>query len=255
MSYYGHFPQVFAAWHPYTQRYIAAMTTKPSPLVAQNIDRFVRGLLTDNLWGKFDALYIFKMHDAQAARLNLVNPGTYDLSLVGAPTFTAGSGYLGGASAYLQTSVNMSTFAKFRQNDAHLGVYFTASSTINVGVIGNQSNVNEIRGSSPGNQNSYAMCNASYVFAEALRTFANGHRVVARPSSTVYRHIGNGVQLGADNTRASSAVAASSLKVCGGINGNETASTVEIAHAGSNITVAESNLLYNRILSYRTGYP
>lgn len=255
MSYYSKFPQLLVQpLHPYTQAYIAAMSVKPSARIAKAIDNFVRGLVADSLWTKFDALYIFKMHDAQAARINLVNPGTHNLSTSGSPVFTAGAGYTGAASGYLQTSANMNTFSKFTQNNAHLGVYFTSATNLNVGVIGSQSNVNEIRASSALNQNSYAMCNASYVSGEATRTFVNGHRVVSRPSSSVYRHFGNGVQLGADNSRASSAIAANTLKVCGGISGNETASTVEVAHVGENLTVTECNNLYQRILTYRSEY-
>lgn len=50
------------------------------------------------------------------------------------------------------------------------------------------------------------------------------------------------------------AVAAETLKVCGGIFLDNT-TQLSFAHAGSALTVGEIDDLYQRILTYRSDYP
>lgn len=255
MSYYSKFPVLLAQplLHPYTQRYIGAMTVKPTARIAKVIDNFVRGLVADSLWTKFDALYIFKMHDAQAARINLVNPGTHNLSVSGSPVFTAGAGYAGAASGYLQTSANISTFSNFSQNSAHIGGYIESAQFANTSVIGSEVENIEIRLSTSGIFTYFAINTTGDAISRTIAGLT-GHSVASRLNSSQAFFVRNGALVGGVVSNTSVAVGANPFKVCGGVSGNNT-SQFSFAHVGSGLTEAESNGLYQRILTYRSDYP
>ena len=121
---------------PATNAYIAAMTVKPATQRKVLIDRLVTGLKNDGIWTKLDALYVMASHDAQAARINLLNP-TELLTAVSSPTFTADKGYNGnGTSSYLTDAVNLSARTKFQQNDSSMFVWVNAGATNNNALAG-----------------------------------------------------------------------------------------------------------------------
>lgn len=101
----------------------AAMSTQPSAALKGLINTCIVSLKTAGVWAKLDALYLMNAETAQAARVNIKNPGTYDLTATSSPTFTAKSGYAGdGAAAYLNTAFNpfTATTPQFVQNSACL---------------------------------------------------------------------------------------------------------------------------------------
>lgn len=101
----------------------AAMSAMPSAPMRRLYDICIRSLIAAGIWTKLDALYLMNAEAAQAARVNIKSPGTYDLTAVSSPTFTAKSGYAGdGASAYLSTNFNPSTASSpnYVQNSAGL---------------------------------------------------------------------------------------------------------------------------------------
>ena len=252
MSYYTKFmPLIFQGLHPYTQAYINAMSTKPSAQITKAIDNFVRGIVDDGLWSKFDALYIFKMHTAQAAQLNLIQPGTHDLSTSGSPVFTADAGYAGAASGYLKTSANISTFSKFSQDSAHIGGYIESAQTANTPAIGSALKNIEIRPFTGGNT-FFAINTTGNAIGRAVASGV-GHPVASRLNSSEAFFVKNGALSGAVASNASVAVSANPFKVCGGIFNNN-ASQFSFAHVGSGLTEAECDDLYQRILTYRTEY-
>lgn len=253
MSYYSKFPSllVYGSLHPYTQTYLAAMTTQPSAQITKAIDNFVRGIVDDGLWSKFDALYIFKMHDAQAARINLAQPGTHDLSTSGSPVFTAGAGYAGAVSGYLQTSANISTFSNFSQDNAHIGGYIESAQNSNTPAIGSELQNIEIRPVTAGT--TYFAINTTGNAISRSAGGGTGHSVASRLNSSQVFFVRDGAMVGSVVSNASVAVAANPFKVCGGIFNNNT-SQFSFAHVGSGLTEAESDDLYQRILTYRTEY-
>lgn len=88
----------------------AAMSVQPNGALKSAYDRCMRSLKVAALWTKLDALYLMNVHDAQAARLNVRSPGTYNLSAVNSPTFAAKQGYTGnGSNSYLNTQFNPTT--------------------------------------------------------------------------------------------------------------------------------------------------
>lgn len=92
------------------QAAFSAMTVPPTSNLKRLYDRCIRDLKSAGIWTKLDALYLMNVETAQAARLNLKAPGTYDLTATSSPTFTAKVGYAGdGAAAFLNTNFNPTT--------------------------------------------------------------------------------------------------------------------------------------------------
>jgi hypothetical protein len=101
-------------------RIFAAFTTPPTPARQTLIQNAVASLMTAGVWDKLDALYMFAAADAQAAKVNWKNPGTYNASEVLAPTFTADQGFTGASTKYLDSGFNPTTAPtpQFVQNSA-----------------------------------------------------------------------------------------------------------------------------------------
>lgn len=257
MQYYkqGIIPSSLEKLNPYVAAYLAEMGTQPSSGQKSAINNFIVGIIDDGLWSKFDTLYLLGIHADQPSRVNLVNPGTDTLTVTGSPTFTPGSGSIGGwvgaSGGYLETTTLSTAFAKYTQNNAHFGFYCETSYNLNGSAMGTILNANEIRPYASGYQ--YTMINASYAFGTAGRVVADsiGHSVANRTSSTTYKAYRDGVKLGANSSVTSTALAAVTLKICGGIFGVPTG-RFSLAHSGSKFTDGEVTDLYDRYETFRT---
>lgn len=109
----------------------AAMSVQPSRALKGLYNTAIVALKASGIWAKDDARYFIDVHDAQAARLNLKNPGTYNLSATNGPVFTAYVGYAGdGAAAFLNTGFNPSTAGgNFVQDSARVTAWSLKSGT------------------------------------------------------------------------------------------------------------------------------
>ncbi len=103
-----------------TNAIAAAFTTPPTTARKNLIDAAVVSLKAAGVWTKLDALYAFAAADSQAAKVNWVNPGTYNCTEVTAPAFTADRGFTGASTKYLDSNFNPATAPspKLTQNDA-----------------------------------------------------------------------------------------------------------------------------------------
>lgn len=102
---------------------------------------FICGRVTSGVWAKLDAFYFLKAHESATALINAVQPGTFNATVTGSPTFTADVGYTGVAStsAYLDTGINgaSSPGIKFTQNSASLcGSISVGPKTVTQSLIG-----------------------------------------------------------------------------------------------------------------------
>ena len=92
---------------------------------------------TGGVWAKFDALYLLAAHSRTAAKVNLVNPGTFDATEVdgGNMTFTTDRGFAGnGSSSYLGTGLNPTVGTlKFLRDNASLSVWSLTDSDTSAG--------------------------------------------------------------------------------------------------------------------------
>jgi hypothetical protein len=119
----------------------AAMSVQPNSALKKAYNDCIVSLKAQSLWTKLDALYLMDVHDAQAARLNVKSPGTYDLTATNSPTFTAKSGYAGnGSSAYLDTNCNpFSAGGNYSTNSASAFVWSTKAAQDGGGAMGRTS--------------------------------------------------------------------------------------------------------------------
>jgi len=94
----------------------------------------INGLVTDGVWTKLDALYLFAAADSATARTNLKS-SSYGATLTGSPTFTADQGFSGGSTtAYVNTNLNSSTAGgNATQNSFHFSVWDNANPTPDAG--------------------------------------------------------------------------------------------------------------------------
>lgn len=106
----------------------ARMTRLHAGLFADLVGRVIDA----GVWEELALFYVNAMHHEQAARVNLIDPGTYDLTAVNSPAFDAFEGWTGnGSSAYLTAGVGWSTILT-DTTDSHFGAWMlTAASNEN----------------------------------------------------------------------------------------------------------------------------
>jgi len=105
-----------------------SFTTPPSAADATIQDTWVTALVAASLWDtKKDVQYNFAIHtnDDGEAQTNWLNPGTYDCTLVNAPTFTAYEGFTGdGATSYIDSNwIPSDNGVYFAQNSDSMVIY------------------------------------------------------------------------------------------------------------------------------------
>jgi hypothetical protein len=95
---------------PETQALLNRMSVRPSNVRIFSYNKLIRDLKAASLYttSKISGLYILAAHDAQAARLNIIQ-NAINLSVTGTPTFTADRGYTGGASDGLTATGSANT--------------------------------------------------------------------------------------------------------------------------------------------------
>lgn len=97
----------------------------------------INGLVTDGVFAKLDALYIFATDTSTNALLSLVS-ATYNATVTGTPTFTADTGYTTSLGNLIDTGFNPTTAPtpKFVQNSATAFGWSNTSGQINGSIIG-----------------------------------------------------------------------------------------------------------------------
>ncbi len=111
-----------------------------------NYTNLICGLVTDGVWAKLDALYIFSAPDVATAKLNLIsssftitshgtNIDTTGFTAASGGTFSAASGFTGnGSDRYLDTGCAPSAgLAHYSQFSASFGAYAVTSITSDSG--------------------------------------------------------------------------------------------------------------------------
>jgi hypothetical protein len=120
---------------------IAAMSPTPNSTRQGVIDDLVAALLdgavsNSNIWAKMDCLWVLAAaNDGSAGgtngRINWIEPGTDNLSIVGTPVWTEDRGYKGaGATAnYLSATTNFSSLSNYLQDSAHAAIFVVADAS------------------------------------------------------------------------------------------------------------------------------
>lgn len=99
------------------------------------IDRFVRKLLTGNIWPYLGAVYIHTLNEEQQSLLNLINPTSTvtNLTKIGSPIWAANVGWTGTNSNSNRLSsagnINNAEF-KYASGDGSMGAYVRSNGTV-----------------------------------------------------------------------------------------------------------------------------
>lgn len=132
---------------PETQAIIDAMVVKPSIERREKINDVVSALISNGVWAQLDCFYMLYAHTEQAATINWINPGTFDLVPFGTPTFVADYGTRGNPNAGVLAAYNSGFFpdaqfatSKLKQASGIMFVYTNeptgASANGDIGING-----------------------------------------------------------------------------------------------------------------------
>lgn len=240
--------------------YVAAMSSAPDAPRKVSIDTFVTAIKhgatsSSNILAKCDAIYLLASHNADAALINLVDPGTYDLALVGAPTFVVDEGYSGGTGKALDTQiVPLTHTGNLKLANGHLSVWDLTERA--------PSTEHQI-GSAPPNLALYTRAGDGKAYGLINDTSSGvtvdenaGFLLVSRASSAAGRILyKNGVEIGAAEATAFSASDDPIYILARNVNGsiqNPSTDTIAFASIGGYLTAAEQFDLYNAVATYLT---
>lgn len=222
----------------------------------------IDGLVTDAIWSKLDALYVFATDTATNARINLKS-SSFGISLIGTPTFTANTGYAGNGSQALDTTYNALTSGQFTQNSGSMGVYVLTNRTVDANIthMGNN-NVGDtiidvVRLNAFGNKDWFAINDNSPLAITGTGT-AKGFGVASRTVSGTVNGYKNGSSIGSF-TVTSSAPNSMNFYILG-MNYNTgtliqgSTDQVSAAFIGSGLTATDVSNISSRINTYMTAY-
>lgn len=211
----------------------------------------IDSLVTNGIWAKLDALYIFATDTSAHALLN-VKSTSFVPTLVNAPTFTADRGFTGnGTSSYVDSNFNPTTSGgQFTQNSACFGAWSlttatAAGSVVDAGWIstnGTFVRCKALSGSYSGRVNQGT--SDTFAVADGAGLFS-----VNRSASNATQHYRNASSLG---TSATVSTAQINHSLCFGTSDGTTFSPRQWAggFVSSSLNGTEQTNLYNAMLAY-----
>lgn len=232
----------------------AGRTEDGAQRIISVLDQYIWSLKNASIWTKFDLLYLFAMPSAGLARINLKNPGTFDLTEYNSPTFTAYEGYTGDAvSKYLGTGATYSGLTAYQQDSAHNGAWVTGGTNAansDAKVIGPSSG--SYGAVSPRGVSDLVRGFVSSTSASAFNSTAtvNGHVVLNRSGASAVEAYKNGAAHGTATT-ASTARAGTEPCILRGST-DYADFRVAAAHWGGSLTSGEASTFYTLTLAALT---
>ena len=247
-----------------SEAFFTACTTPPIDAAKSAINALVVGLKADAIWDDLDVFWPMALETEQAGRLNLKNPGTFTLSAVNTPTFTAKYGWAGnGTTSYLNTGWDASTNGvQFVQNNASFGCWVDAGTDTG-------SNSAALMGSLDGSYQGNLVYPRTSSDTALARVNSNGTRDATLPvatrygftsfertSSTVVEGYKNGAVMSGSGTPTSATINSFDFFI-GAININGTAAEysnnrISCAFMGKSLGATKQTALYNRFNTFRT---
>jgi Bacterial Ig-like domain len=240
-----------------TEAIAAAFTTPPTTARKNLIDACVVSLKSAGVWAKLDALYAFAAADSQAAKINWVNPGTFNCTEVNAPTFTADQGFTGASTKYLDTGFNPTTASspKYVQDSASVFGWSLTDIDLTSGpLIGNAASTLYML---PRQANTayLTLNNAFSAFVYFANAAATGFLSGVRDSSSTLKFYKNG----AAQTTTSNPGSFSSAALSNGNHfflrqgTNYWTGQIAAGGFGQQLSAADNTALYNALRTYLTG--
>jgi hypothetical protein len=228
-----------------------AMEEQPDDERKGVIDTFILALVDAGVWDKLDCLYVFAAHTQQAALLNWKNPGTFDATIEGTPTFTTDEGFTGnGSDALIDSNFNPTTASSpnISQDDACRFARVLAAGSDSVAAIWGSDVV--------GSQNRMLLDSTAF----SLRIHTGGTAVtgtggagfwLARRSGAASQEVFLDNSAAGSNTTASSGMPNGNLTDLWSEGGaNFHAGQIASSGVGASLSDAQRTALYNAELAY-----
>ncbi len=240
-------------YDPDAETAFSAFTTPPTTARKRLIGNLVSVLKGFGVWSKLDGLWLTAAADSQAAAINWVDPGTYDLTAVNSPTFTADRGYQGdGATSYLDTGMVMNGLSKYTQDSAMAYGYNRIDHAGDNSAMLVGASTNALRCLPRGATDFFVGCiNDLSAFATAISD-ALGSSVINRSASNLSQLYRDGVSL-TTNGNASEALGAQNIWLLRGAANYNGDSQISAAAIGASLDAAEHLALHEAIEAYLTG--
>lgn len=241
--------RTYVAVNTETDELVARFSTPPSNNRLSRIDRLIGDLKTAGVWAKLDALYVFAAQDTQAALLNW-KADQYNLTVSGAPVFTADRGYQGdGVDDVLLAGFNPATAGGlFAQNSAHMGMWSRTNLALGA-----------MQGYEIGNTNSYlaravngTMRGRPNHGVELLTGPTNslpGHFMYSRTAAAVWESYSNGIDVGG-GTETSAALTSADFRILAVTATLFSRNQFAAAHWGSGLSAGETTATYAALRAY-----
>lgn len=235
----------------------AAFSTPPTTSRKILINNCVLALKNAGAWTLLDMLQVYAAADSQAALVNWKSPGTFDGSLVNAPTFVADRHFsFDGVTNYVDTNFNpFPGGVNFVRDSAYMaGWSRQAASTTNPFIGAYDGTNGTFRRSRDGTNNINGRVNQSATLATSdnLQTDGSGLHDVSRSASNAINFSRNGVSI-LNGANVSTAIINASIKV--GFIGSTLFCPIPVAAAlaGANMDATKKLAIYNALQNYMTG--
>jgi hypothetical protein len=239
--------------------FLARLTGSPDNTHLTAYCTLIDGLVTDGVWTKLDALYMFAADTSANGLLNLVSGSTNATN--SSTTFTADAGFQGsGTNQYVNTTVNPATTTQFTQNSGHFSVWGKNSAPSNSGCCSGYINSGPTDGThitvGNGSGGSSVVINNTWNTSlnGSAATPGNRHIIANRSASNARQVYENGSSANSD-TQASTAIPTglSFWIGCRNFNGGSNQCNDQqwmMASVGASLNGTEAGNFYARVHTY-----
>lgn len=236
-----------------TATYIAALSVRPTDAEIIAINRLVRALKDCGAWSKLDAIYPLLGSVENDSKVNLKAPGTYNLTKINSPVFTANAGWSSNNAGYLDSGFNVSTSGGLlTQNNACIAAAVSQDAISVGGVIGFASS-GLLAPRSPSNN---FLGRLGSVSSANTAASGAGLHIVTRGSSAAIRQWRRG-DFVLQTSIASTTLPSSTVTLLTGNNGaTPSLSTLNVTFAffGANLTGRQILAINNAYAAYASFY-
>lgn len=237
-----------------TAIYLAALVTHLSDAEIQMIDRIIKRLKRCGAWSLLDFLNFLVTGTDADSRINVRQPGTYNLIKVNSPLFIPGVGWnSNGSSGYLDTGFNPASAAgRFAQNSSCLGIGISTIAQANP-VIGNTGTGNSFLTPQSGSNTFTARLN-SLGSSNAANTSIGLFAISRLVASTILMFKNGGLFLA--SAVPSTTMASSNIGILSDNSGGRYSSgmTATFAFAGAGLSGMQMQEIYRAYQEYCAFY-
>lgn len=236
------------------EAFVTAMDVEPNDTRKGIIDDLFVALAASTAYAKLDYIHVYAAHTSQAGTLNLIDPETFQATLVNSPTFTVDRGFTtNGTTSEVDTGFNPATASgNYVQDSACFGIWSltsgqSASSPTGWFDSSDGTNIN------PRNTSDLAIfrINNATAGTVASQTDGTGFLVANRSTSAAIQLYRTGASIGTA-TPVSTALNSETFRI--GRTGSETyvAFSAAACLAGASLDATEQAALYTALRAYMT---